>query len=516
MKYMILIDYIKDKESYSITTDSHLEKNPVSTVRTRFPPEPNGPLHIGHLKAMVMNFDYAAKYGGECILRLDDTNPDTEKQSYVDGIIRDVDWLGFKYVKITYTSDYFNKIYEQAKILILAGLAYVDDSSREQMCQLRRQGLKSPCRDRAIHESLTIFEDMKDGLYKDGQYVLRLRIQDDVAKRNSSMDDPVAYTIKHPDKRPHYRTTGWCIYPSYDFSHPIVDSFENVTHSYCTREFFIRRELYYWVLHALDLPKPFVHEFDRLNIRGAILSKRKIMALIDSTDNEIMNFDHPSLFTISGLRSHGHAAEALIHFCRNYVDYTENDTSSVELHKFEHAIKEYYSQHLIRRFGIKDPLKLVITNFSKISGTINRPDNPDVINSPYRIIPSDPIVYIDRSDFMMNPPKKYKRFSPTRRVWLRYYGLIEYQLTDEDGTIHVCMDQNPSPDISKGCSAIQWVSGQDMVKYPTSLSDVPNMWCEKNIKAGDRVQLERIGYYYCDSFEHLVEIIPLKQWVNKD
>jgi len=306
-------------------------------IHTRFPPEPNGYLHIGHLKAILRNFTFAQKNNGKCTLRFDDTNPDHPYKQYIEAIKTDVDWvlapLKTTYCQITYTSDYYEQLFDIAKQLIKMDLAYVDSASPEIIKDCRFKGVATPDRDNPVETSLKLFNEMQAGMHEDGSLVLRLKIV--VDHPNSSLRDPIAYRIKRTAN--HHRTGAkWKVYPTYDFSHGLVDSFEGITHSFCTHEFYIRRKQYYWVIDQLGMHRPEVEEFNRLKIEGVMLSKRKILAAIEN--GEINGFDDPNLFTISGLRNRGYPAMALIHFCNNYVDYTTTEGGIIETHRFEYAV----------------------------------------------------------------------------------------------------------------------------------------------------------------------------------
>jgi glutaminyl-tRNA synthetase len=455
----------------------------MSTKKTRFPPEPNGFLHIGHLKAMMKNFNDT----DECILRFDDTNPATEKKIYVDAIKRDVDWFGFKYLKITYTSDYFLQLYRTALSLIDKDLAYIDSSTSEEIKEQRKNAIPSPDRDRPIEETKKIFLEMKDGEHTEGSYVLRLKI--DYCHPNTSMRDPVAYRINYT---PHYRTNRtWNVYPSYDFSHGLCDSFEEITHSYCTREFYIRRKQYYWIIEQLGLHRPLVEEFDRLVIEDVLLSKRKILKSI--ADGTVDNFDDPNLFTISGLRNRGYTPESLMHFVSKYVAYTTSDSSVIPLHKFNFAVREYFNEHCKRRFAVIDPLKVTIVN--PCSTKIIRPDDSNPLNKVGREVPVSDVIYIESTDFKEDhPEKKYKRLAPGKEIRLKYLSVAEYVDHDDKGVSIKLLDKKKC----KG-AAIHWVSEKDMVKHnmfdPTTKITRTILTENMDINDNDIVQFERLGYY---------------------
>jgi len=483
---------------------------------TRFPPEPNGYLHIGHLKAMLKDFD-----SDNCILRLDDTNPESEKQEYVDAIIKDVEWLGFKYSTVTYTSNYFNLLYNCAIKLIERDLAYVDSTPHELIKKQRHELIPSPDRNRPINESLQIFKEMNQGFHAESAYVLRLKI--DYQHQNAAMRDPIAYRIKFT---PHYRTnTEWKIYPSYDYSHGIIDTIEGITHSYCTNEFYIRREQYYWTVDKLlDLldtqrpdeaggTKPIVEEFDRLNIEDVLLSKRKILELVKA--GKVTGFDDPSLFTIAGLRNRGYPAEALVSFCKNYVTYSygEGGTGTVPKHKFEWAVREYMNMNCVRRFAVKNPLMVKITGSIGVD-KILRPDDGNCNTTTGRMIPLTDTLYIDRSDFKLDPEKKYTRLAPGREIRFKYFAVAKYVShdTDSDGNVSCVYVEILDTNKTKS-AAINWVSDADKIEMKLAhSSDI--LLCENNLKIKDLVQFERLGYYRVISENIVIEVSDLKNNYN--
>ena len=469
----------------------------MSQIKTRFPPEPNGYLHIGHLKAILKNFTYASKHQGQCILRFDDTNPNHPYSKYTKPIQSDVDWIlqahGSNYCKITYTSDYFDQLFSIAQELISKDLAYVDSATTEVLRDLRFKGIATPDRSRSICDNLRLFKEMQEGLHKDGSLVLRLKIS--VDHPNTSLRDPVAYRIVLGAN--HHRTgTKWNVYPSYDFSHGLVDSLEEITHSFCTHEFYIRRDQYYWVIDQLGLFRPVVEEFNRLNIKDVLLSKRKILAAIER--GKISGFDDPSLFTIAGLRNRGYPAEALIHFCQNYVEYSTSEGGIIEVHKFEWAVREYLNQYCLRRFAVKDPLKIIIKNFNS-DHTVIRPDVADPSCKVGRQIPLNGVVYIDSCDFKLDPEKRYKRLAPGKEVRLRYYGIVRYISHDDLSVTVELLDKVKT----KG-AAIHWVSQPDQIV----LED--GMLAENNLPVGEVIQFERLGYYRVVSSSEVRQVISLK------
>lgn len=404
-------------------------------VHTRFPPEPNGYLHIGHAKSICLNFGTAKKFGGICNLRFDDTNPSKEEEEFMDSIKADVRWLGFDWQdNLFFASDYFEKMYEYAVELIKAGKAYVCELSAEQMREYRGSiGVPavSPYRDRPIEESLRIFEEMRAGKYADGQYTLRAKI--DLASPNFVMRDPVIYRIQHS----HHNRTGddWCIYPMYDFAHPISDSLEGISHSICTMEFEIHRPLYEWVIENTSCPtKSRQIEFARLNLTHTVMSKRFLRRLVE--EGHVNGWDDPRMPTISGLRRRGYTPEAIRDFCdRIGVAKAE---STVDTALLEHCLREDLNARADRVMCVLDPLKVVITNFPEGEHEMvpieNNPEKPE---RGKRLLPFGRELYIERSDFMEEPPKKFFRLSPGAEVRLKSAYIIKCEevVKDEAGNI---------------------------------------------------------------------------------
>jgi glutaminyl-tRNA synthetase len=416
--------------------EDDLKQGKHASVVTRFPPEPNGYLHIGHAKSICLNFGLIQKYGGFTNLRFDDTNPVTEETEYVDSIKEDVKWLGFTWKNELYASDYFEQLYQYAVTLISKGLAYVDDSSPEQIAAMKgtptEPGKDSPFRDRSIEENLQLFADMRSGKYKDGEKVLRAKI--DMKHSNMHMRDPIMYRIKHA----HHHRTGdtWCIYPMYDFAHGQSDSIEHVTHSLCTLEFIPHRELYEWFLQKLEIFPSRQIEFARLNLSYTVMSKRKLLQLVQ--EKHVESWDDPRMPTISGMRRRGYTPEALRDFCdRIGVAKREN---LIDVGLLEFCVREHLNKVALRRMVVFDPVKVVITNYPQVMGEVERlkgEDNPEDTNSDSREIPFGKEIYIEQEDFMEHPPKKYFRLFPGGMVRLKYAYIIRCDevIKDESGKI---------------------------------------------------------------------------------
>ena len=405
-------------------------------VYTRFPPEPNGYLHIGHAKSICLNFGTALKYGGKCNLRYDDTNPVKEDVEYVDAIEDDIRWLGFKWEKQLWASDYFDTMYKAAETLIEKGLAYVDDSSAEEIKRTRgtltEPGIESPCRDRSVEENLAMFRDMKAGKYADGEKVLRAKI--DMASPNINMRDPVIYRIVHA---PHHNTGDkWCIYPMYDFAHPIEDAIEGITHSICTMEFEDHRPLYDWVLKEVGFwPEPPQQiEFARLNLTNTVMSKRYLKALVD--DGSVTGWDDPRMPTIAGLRRRGYTPEAIRDFCARVGVAKAN--SMVDIGLLEHCIREDLQNRVESRNVVEDPVKVVITNYPEgETEMVEVENNKNVPEMGTRQIPFSREIYVDGADFMEVPAKKYFRLFPGNEVRVKgaYFIKCEEVVKNPDGSV---------------------------------------------------------------------------------
>ncbi len=522
---------------YIIDEDIAAGKND-GRVHTRFPPEPNGYLHIGHAKSICLNFGLAEEYQGLCNLRFDDTDPAKEEVEYVESIKNDVRWLGFDWQdRLYHASDYFEQLFEFAVQLIKKGKAYVDslssDEIREYRGTLTQAGKNSPYRERSIEENLDMFERMRTGQYDEGAHVLRAKI--DMTSPNMLMRDPTLYRIK---KVPHYRTGGmWVIYPMYDFTHCLSDSIEGITHSLCTLEFEINRELYDWVLDQLEVYHPQQIEFARLNLNYTVLSKRKLIRLVE--EGHVEGWDDPRMPTISGLRRRGYTPESIRNFCER-IGVAKAD-SMVDIALLEYCIREQLNKMAPRVMGVLRPLKVIIDNYPEGQeeelDAINNPEDPD---AGTRKIPFSREIYIEQNDFMEEPPKKFFRLAPGREVRLRYayfitcVDVVKDPATGEVTELHCTYDPQTrggdAPDGRKVKGTLHWVSaahalevqvnlyehlfvkdnpnaaeeGKDFVDYlnPNSLEILENCMIEPSLTAanpGDRYQFERLGYFCVDT-----------------
>ena len=503
-------------------------------VHTRFPPEPNGYLHIGHAKSICLNYGIARDYKGKFNLRFDDTNPTKEDQEYVDSIIEDVKWLGGNFEdRIFYASDYFDKMYEWAVLLIKKGKAYVDDSDPETMRGLRgtvtEVGTESPNRNRSADENLDLFNRMKNGEFKNGEKVLRAKI--DMSSPNMLLRDPVMYRIIHSE---HHRTGNkWCIYPTYDWAHGLEDSIEGITHSICTLEFEVHRPLYDWFLNELEIHHPQQIEFARLNLTYTVMSKRKLLELVEQ--KFVDSWDDPRMPTISAYRRRGYTSEAIQNFAE-IIGVAKRDAMT-EVALLEHAIREDLNKKSQRVMAVLDPLKVVITNYEG-EEELEAVNNPEDAEMGHRKVPFSKEIYIEKSDFMENPPKGFHRLIPGGEVRLRYAYIIKCDevIKNENGEV---VQLNCSYDVEtksgtgtstkKVKGTIHWVSVKEAVDCevrlydrlltiedpasekdkdykdlinPNSLEVVPNAKLEpfvKSAKPGDRYQFERQGYFCIDT-----------------
>ncbi len=503
-------------------------------VHTRFPPEPNGYLHIGHAKSICLNFGTARKYHGQCNLRFDDTNPVKEDTEYVDAIKEDINWLGFQWDAEYYASDYFEQLYQWAVDLIKKGKAYVCDLTQEEISRDRgtpqKPATPSPYRNRPVEENLDLFKRMRKGEFKDGSKTLRAKI--DLASPNMHMRDPVMYRILHAE---HHRTGNkWCIYPMYDYAHGQSDSIEGITHSICTLEFEVHRPLYDWFIKALEIHAPQQIEFARLNIDYTVMSKRKLLELVKG--NYVAGWDDPRMPTICGLRRRGYTPESIRNFAER-VGVAKRD-NIIELSLLEFCIREDLNKKAARVMGVLQPLKVVITNFPE-----DKVDMLEAINNPEdetmgtRQVPFSREIYIERDDFMEDPPKKYFRLAPGAEVRLRYAYLITCneviknasgEVTELRCTCDLASRGGQSPDGRKVKGTIHWVSAShaapaevrlydrlfsveepdnvpEGVDYkenlnPDSLKTVTAMVEPylNNAKIGTSYQFERLGYFYVD------------------
>ncbi|MGI6567443.1 MAG: glutamine--tRNA ligase/YqeY domain fusion protein [Limnochordia bacterium] len=503
-------------------------------IVTRFPPEPNGYLHIGHAKSICLNFGLAEKFGGKCHLRFDDTDPEKESVEYAEAIKRDVKWLGFDWGEGLYhAADYFEQLYGYAVELIKNGKAYVDDLSPEEIREYRgtltEPGRESPYRNRSVEENLDLFQRMRAGEFPDGSRVLRAKI--DMTSPNMNMRDPVLYRIKRAD---HYRTGDeWCIYPMYDFTHPISDALEGITHSICTLEFEDHRPLYDWVLENVSVPcRPQQIEFARLNLSYTITSKRKLLRLIE--EGYVAGWDDPRVPTLAGVRRRGYTPEAIRDFCERVGVAKKNST--VDMAMLEHCVREDLNQRAPRAMAVLRPLKVVIENYPEGQveelEAINNPEDPGMGT---RKLPFSREIFIEQEDFMEVPPKGYRRLAPGREVRLRYGYVIKCEdvLKDEDGNVvELRCTYDPAtlgggtPDGRKVRGIIHWVSAahavpaevrlydrlftienpgevEDYLSYvnPESLVVLKDCKLEPSLakaEPGDFYQFERQGYFCAD------------------
>ena len=446
-------------------------------VQTRFPPEPNGYLHIGHAKSICLNFGLAKKYGGLCNLRFDDTNPVKEDVEYVDSIKEDVRWLGFEWAGEHYASDYFDQLYEWAKELIKKGLAYVDDQTQEQIRQTRGTvtvpGTESPWRNRSVEENLDLFERMRAGEFGDGEKVLRAKI--DMAHPNMLLRDPIMYRILHSE---HHRTGNkWCIYPMYDYAHGESDSIERITHSICTLEFDVHRPLYDWFIEKLGIFPSHQYEFARLNLTYTMMSKRKLLQLVQ--EGIVTGWDDPRMPTISALRRRGYTPESIRMFA-DKVGVAKRD-NVIDLGLLEFCVREDLNKRAERRMAVLDPLKVVITNYPEDKQeTVECVNNPEDESAGRRGVPFGREIWIERSDFMENPPTKSYRLSPGGEVRLRYAYLIRCDevIRDAEGRVtELRCTYDPesaggkSSDGRRVKGVIHWVSAAHAVRAEVRLFD---------------------------------------------
>ncbi|MBR6813091.1 MAG: glutamine--tRNA ligase/YqeY domain fusion protein [Tidjanibacter sp.] len=511
-----------------------------NSIQTRFPPEPNGYLHIGHAKSICLNFGLAKRYGGKCNLRFDDTNPVKEDTEYVDSIKEDIKWLGWEWAEERYASDYFDQLYEWAKQLIIKGKAYVDDQTQEEIRQGRGTvtvpGTESPWRNRSVEENLDLFERMKNGEFPDGAKVLRAKI--DMAHPNMLFRDPILYRIIHA----HHHRTGdkWCIYPMYDYAHGQSDSIERITHSICTLEFDVHRPLYDWFINELEIFPSHQYEFARLNLTYTVMSKRKLLQLVK--EGFVRGWDDPRMPTICALRRKGYTPAAVRAFAEK-VGVAKRD-NVIDLSLMEFCLREDLNKVAERRMAVVDPVKVVITNYpedkTEYFTAIN---NPEDESAGTRQVPFSREIYIERADFMENPPKKYYRLAPGTEVRLRYSYLIKCEevIKDAEGNV-VELRCSYDPESGQGSSSdgrrvkgvIHWVSAAHAVEAEVRLYD--NLFAKENpddveegktfldylnpesmvvktafvepslaeAKIGDKFQFERVGYF-CADYDHTNE-----------
>lgn len=517
--------------------DEHLKTNRFQgRVATRFPPEPNGYLHIGHAKSVCLNFGIAAQYGGTCNLRMDDTDPTGENQEYVDSIIRDVKWLGFNWEdRLYYASDYYEQLYQFAVQLIKLGKAYVCSMSaneiREYRGTLTEPGKESPYRNRSVEENLDLFEGMRAGKFEEGTHVLRAKI--DMASPNITMRDPIMYRIRY---EPHYRTANtWCIYPMYDFAHCLSDSIERITHSICTLEFENNRPLYDWFLNEVNVEDhPQQIEFARLNLSYTVLSKRRLIELVEN--GNVIGWDDPRMPTLAGLRRRGYTPEAIRNFCER-IGVAKND-SIIDMALLEYCIREDLNERAPRVMAVLRPLRVVIDNYPEGGmEEFDCPYHPQHPEMGSRRVPFSRVLFIEKEDFMENPSKKFHRLAPGKEVRLRYgyfvkcVKVVKDPNTGEVVEVHCTYDPETrsgfAPDGRKVDATIHWVSaehsltaevrlydrlfavanpleaGSDYIENlnPKSLEALKTCRVEPSLKGstpGSRFQFERVGYFCAD------------------
>lgn len=409
--------------------EADLKSGRHKSIHTRFPPEPNGYLHIGHASSICLNFGLARRFNGKCNLRFDDTNPSTEETRYVESIMEDVRWLGFQWDELHYASDYFDQLYEFAVKLIKKGLAYVDDSTAEEMAaqkgDINKPGIESPYRNRSVEENLRLFEEMRDGKHPEGSKVLRAKI--DMAHPNLLMRDPIIYRIKHA----HHHRTGdkWKIYPMYDFAHGQSDSIEGITHSICTLEFMHHRPLYDWFIEKLEIFPSKQYEFARRSVTYMVTSKRRLLQLVN--EGYVNGWDDPRMPTISGLRRRGYTPESI----RNFVEAIgiAKRENLVDIALLEHCVREDLNKKATRAMAVLEPIKLVITNYTQgQTETLQAENNPEDPNAGHREISFSNTLWIEREDFMKDPPKKYFRLAPGMSVRLKHAYIVTCTGFDED------------------------------------------------------------------------------------
>jgi len=526
-------NFIKEK------IDEHLKTGRFNKVITRFPPEPNGYLHIGHAKSICLNFGLARDYKGKCNLRFDDTNPEKEEVEYVESIKEDIKWLGFDWEdREFYASDYFDRLYEYAVKLIKKGKAYVDSSSSEEIKNMRSNLIEpskeSPYRNRSVEENLNLFERMKNGEFKDGEHVLRAKI--DLSSPNMNMRDPIMYRIRHA----HHHRTGdkWCIYPMYDYAHGQSDSIEGITHSICTLEFENHRPLYDWFIDELEIHHPQQIEFARLNLNYTIMSKRKLLQLVE--EKYVSGWNDPRMPTLSAFRRRGFTPESIRNFAERVGVARRDNTIDVAL--LEHSVREDLNLRAKRVMAVLRPLKVVIINYpaEKVE-ELEAINNPEDASMGTRKIPFSKIIYIEKDDFMENPSKKYFRLSPGNEVRLRYAYIIKCVdvLKDKNGELielHCTFDpetKSGSGNTRSVKGTIHWVSADHSIEAevrlydrlfikeypeedkeidfkeninPKSLEIIKNCKLEpslKNAKPGDKFQFERLGYFCADEIDSI-------------
>ncbi len=520
------LDFIREIVEEDLREGRH------QTVVTRFPPEPNGYLHIGHAKSICLNFGVANEYGGRCNLRFDDTNPEKEEAEYARAIIEDVRWLGFEVGEPLHASDYFQQLYDWAESLITHGKAYIDSSSADEIRELRgtltEPGKESPYRDRSVKENLDLFRRMRAGEFPDGAHVLRAKI--DMASPNINMRDPVLYRIRHEE---HHRTgNDWPIYPMYDYAHPPSDAIERVTHSLCTLEFEDHRPLYDWLVETLPVPsRPRQIEFARLNLNYTVMSKRKLLRLV--TEGHVRGWDDPRMPTLAALRRRGYTPAAIRNFAERVgVARREN---VIDVGFLEFCVREDLNRTAPRVMGVLRPLKVVIENYEGSGEELETPNNPEDPSMGTRRVPFSKVLYIERDDFMEDPPKKFFRLAPGREVRLRsaYFITCTEVIKDAQGNVvELRATYDPAtrggdaPDGRRPKATLHWVSAEHALDCEVRLYDrlfneedpeqdgdflahlnanslevIPHAKLEPSVRGAEpltRYQFERLGYFCVD------------------
>lgn len=470
----------------------------IEHITTRFPPEPNFCLHLGHVKAMEADYGYAEQTGGKCVLRFDDTNPSAEKEEYYESILHDIAWMGYNSCYITATSDYFGLLYDFAKLLIKKGNAYVCQLSSDETSEYRKNRIESPYKVRPIEESLRLFEEMKLGKYKEGE--MTLRMNGSLENPNTTMWDFVMYRII---KTPHGKTRNeWSIYPTYDYSHGIIDSIEGITHSFCTKEYEVRREQYYWSIDQLNLRRPFVYEFGRLDIEGETMSKRKIKDMVETS--VVNGWDDPRLLTVSGLRRRGYTPEVLRDFCKE-TGITKCEAKYANRALLESKLRDKLNVIAPRRMVVFEPLKLKIDGLPDEPVFAEAKDFPFDENSNTRSILITPEVYIDKKEFKEVDEKGFYGLAPGKIVLLKYGIYVEYVDYDKlNGTVNVRMISKPDKKV-KGI--LNWVNSNytkifvnsfDKLRIWTQLCHAEEILNKNCVNALDKFQFEKHGYYCVD------------------
>ena len=530
--------------------ENDLASGKYPSILTRFPPEPNGYLHIGHAKSICLNFGLALKYGGETNLRFDDTNPVTEETEYVNSIREDVNWLGFQWARERYASDYFDSLYQYAEQLIQQGQAYIDDSTPEEIAHQKgtptQPGTRNAFANRSIDENLQLFREMRDGKYPDGSRVLRAKI--DMASPNMIMRDPILYRIKHAK---HHRTGDkWCIYPMYDFAHGQSDSIENITHSICTLEFIPHRDLYNWCIEKLHIFPSKQYEFARLNMTYTVLSKRKLLQLVQ--EGHVNGWNDPRMPTISGMRRRGYTPESIRDFCERIGIAKRENLIDVGLLEF--CVREHLNKVALRRMVVCNPLKIVITTLGDETEWLQGENNPEDPQAGHRQIPFSNELYIERDDFMENPPKKYFRLAPEQMVRLKNAFIIRCEEVIKDAAGNVTevhcshIQESKSGSDTSGIhvkGTLHWVSSAHAIPVQVNLYDrlfkvedvanaagdfkdhinessvqtIPVAYAEPALAQDPpdaRFQFIRMGYFYADSEQEPGKLIFNRTVTLKD